>query len=67
MKWVNLGVAQGVLFIGLAAIYDRKNAAGILVGGFLAAVLLYAQYAYAKRCGLANPGTPTEQYAPTAG
>lgn len=62
MKWVHLGVAQGVLFIGLAAIYDRKNAAGILTGGTLAAALLYWQYDHAKKAGLANGGPPTENY-----
>lgn len=64
MKWVTLGVAQGVLFVVLAAIYDRKNAAPILLGGSLAAVLLYWQYEHAKNAGLqaqaeGAPGTET--------
>jgi hypothetical protein len=62
MKWVNIGVAQGVLFVGLAALYDRGNAKPILAGGLLAGVLLYAQYAHAKQAGLSRPGQPTEQY-----
>ena len=62
MKWVNIGVAQGVLFVILAAVWDRPHRVAILTGGGLAAVLLYAQYAHAKRSGLANGGTPTEQY-----
>jgi hypothetical protein len=62
MKWVNIGVAQGVGFVVLAAIYDRKHAAPILLGGGLATVLLYVQYAHAKRSGLANGGPPTERY-----
>ena len=62
MKWVHLGVAQGLLFIVLAAAYDRKEAVPILVGGTLAAVLLYAQYVHARNAGLANGGPPTEHY-----
>ena len=62
MKWVNIGVAQGVLFVILAAIWDRKDAAAILTGGGMAAVLLYAQYAHAKKSGLANGGPGTETY-----
>jgi hypothetical protein len=38
-----------------------------LLGGGLAAVLLYGQYVHAKRAGLENGGTPTESYGPPAG
>ncbi len=62
MKWVNIGVAQGVLFVILAAIWDRKDATAILTGGGMAAVLLYAQYAHAKKSGLASGGPGTETY-----
>lgn len=61
MKWVNLGVAQGVLFVGLAAAYDRQHATPILAGGLLAALLLYWQYLHARSAGLKSgqPGTET--------
>jgi hypothetical protein len=62
MKWVHLGVAQGVLFVGVAAFLDRRHAVPILAGGGAAAVLLYGQYAHAKRSGLASGGPPTESY-----
>jgi len=62
MKWVNIGVAQGVLFVAVAAILDRAHSRPILAGGGLAAVLLYAQYAHAKQAGLANPAPGTESY-----
>jgi len=62
MKWVNLGVAQGAGFVLIAAIYDRRHAAPILLGGGLAAVLLYVQYTHAKKSGLADGGPPTESY-----
>jgi len=62
MKWVNIGVAQGVVFVALAAWVDKRNRKPILAGGGTAAVLLYAQYAHAKQAGLANPGPGTESY-----
>lgn len=65
MKWVNLGVGQGVLFVVLAAVWDRKHRKPILLGGTLAAILLYFQYWHAKIAGLAAlaSGAPgTEQY-----
>lgn len=62
MKWVNIGVAQGFLFVGLAAMFDRERATAILLGGTLAAILLYAQYAYAKKCGLSSSAPGTENY-----
>lgn len=62
MKWVHLGVGQGALFIVLAAIWDRQHRKAILMGGALAAVLLYGQYEHARRSGLANGGPPTEQH-----
>jgi hypothetical protein len=62
MKWVNLGVGQGVLFVVIAAIADRKHRTAILAGGGLAAVLLYGQYTHARKSGLANGGPGTEKY-----
>lgn len=62
MKWVHLGVAQGLLFVGLAALYDRKEAVPILVGGGLAAALLYVQYTHARNAGLESDEPPTESY-----
>lgn len=66
MKWVNLGVAQGILFVTLAAFYDRKDAVPILAGGILAAILLYWQYTHARSAGLRNGGQPTETYSQPA-
>jgi hypothetical protein len=70
MKWVHLGVAQGVLFVALAALYDPKDARPILAGGALAAVLLYWQYIHARNAGLKDnrPGTENyETYGPPTG
>lgn len=59
-KWVYLGLGQAALFVALAAIWDPKQAVPILVGGGLAAGILYVSYAHAKQSGLANPGPTTE-------
>ena len=67
MKWVNLGVAQGALFIAIAAAVDRQHRGAIIAGGSVAGVLMYAQYTHAKRAGLANGGPPTEQYGQGGG
>ena len=62
MKWVNIGCAQAALFIAVAAYIDDRHRTAILVGGATAGVLMYAQYAHAKRAGLANGGAGTESY-----
>src|SRR5581483_10386853 len=62
MKWVHLCVAQGLLFVGLAALYDRKQATPIVVGGLLAAALLYVQHVLVRNSGLDNGGPPAERY-----
>lgn len=61
MKWVHLGVGQGLLFVFIAAAYTKTTRTPILIGGMLAAALLYAQYVYARNCGLSSdlPGTET--------
>lgn len=62
MKWVHLGLAQAIGFVAIAAYIDRKHAKPILVGGALAAVLLYGQYWHANAAGLASiaPGTESD-------
>lgn len=62
MKWVHLGMGQGILFVGLAAIYQPGDAVPILIGGTLAAAILYWSYDHAKKSGLENGGPPTENY-----
>jgi len=62
MKWVNLGVGQGVIFVVAAAAWDRSHRVAILAGGAAAALLLYLQYAHALRSGLETGGPPTERY-----
>jgi len=62
MKWVNIGTIQAIGFVWLAAISDRRNRAAIFWSGMLAAGMLYAQYLYAKACGLRSAAPGTEDY-----
>jgi hypothetical protein len=62
MKWVNIGVGQAALFIIIAALVDRQHRAAIIAGGTTAGVLMYAQYAHAKKAGLASGEPGTERY-----
>lgn len=60
MKWVKLGIAQGALFILIAACVERKRALAIISGGGLAGIILAACYVHANVSGMSNghlPGT----------
>lgn len=59
MKWVNLGLIQAAVFVGIAAFIAKKRWPSIL-GGALAGGLLAVQYAHAKRSGLASGQAGTE-------
>lgn len=61
MKWVNLGLIQAAVFVGIAAFIAKKSWPTIL-GGALAGGLLAVQYSHAKRSGLASGQTGTETY-----
>lgn len=62
MKWVNVGVAESVAVIAIAAYIDKQHRAAIISGGGLAIAVTYAQYMHAKSSGLANGGPATERY-----
>lgn len=62
MKWVWIGVGQGVAFVLIAAWIDRRHRKAILAGGTVAAVLMLASYYHARSCGLRNGGPGTESY-----
>lgn len=67
MKWVNIGTAEGFLFVGIAAFLEKDTRKAVLLGGTLAGGITYAEYVYAKHSGLKNPGPSTEtEYAGTA-
>jgi hypothetical protein len=65
MKWVYIGLGQSALFVGIAAMIEPAQAGPILAGGGLAGGIMYLSYAHAKNAGLANGGTPTEDYGGT--
>jgi hypothetical protein len=69
MKWVNIGMAQSALFIGIALVIDKQHRVAIAAGGVLAAGIMYGSYAHAKEAGLASGKPGTETYpsvSPTA-
>lgn len=59
MKWVHIGIAEGALMVGIAAIISPEVAGAFIAGGTVEAVITYAQYQHAKAAGLASnePGT----------
>jgi len=68
MKWVNIGLAQGALFVVIMMIAEPPGKKWRpLVGGGVAGVLLWAQYVHAKNAGLADNKPGTETYGPSSG
>lgn len=66
MKWVHIGLVQAAVFVAAAAWIDRAHRREIIAGGVTAGGLMYAQYAHAKRAGLAAKGASTEDSGPNA-
>jgi len=62
MKWVHIGLIQAAVFIGAAALFDKKHRTAILTGGGLAGGLMYGQYVHAKSAGLNSAEPGTEEY-----
>jgi uncharacterized BrkB/YihY/UPF0761 family membrane protein len=58
MKWVIIGLIQAGVFVLIAAAMD-DNKWPALLGGGMAAAIMWASYAHAKSAGLKNnaPGT----------
>lgn len=66
MKWVHLGLAQGAVFVLIGAYIEQKSGGdpwAPIIGGGLAAALLYGQYRHALTSGQASPGPGTESYS----
>jgi len=59
MKWVHLGLVQGLLFVAIGMYLDKERWPPLLGGG-VAGVLLYGQYLYALKSGTERPGESTE-------
>jgi hypothetical protein len=60
MKWVNIGTVEAGAVVVVAAIADPPMRNAILLGGGIALLVTYAEYLYANKSGLANPGPGTE-------
>lgn len=61
MKWVYIGLIQGAFFVAIGMYLDKERWPPLLGGG-IAAVLLWGQYQYALYQGTHNPGPSTETY-----
>lgn len=60
MKWVNISAAESIALIGvLVAAAPPGHKRWPILGGSMSLVITYAQYTYAKQCGLQSiePGT----------
>jgi hypothetical protein len=62
VKWVTIGIIEGLALVLLASFFDKKYRVPILIGGILEAVITYVEYAHAKSSGLENGGPTTETY-----
>ena len=63
MFWVNVGLAESVLFVAIASMIDHKHAKAFIGGAGLQMAITYGEYQYAKRLGLAQADLEmTEQY-----
>jgi hypothetical protein len=62
MKWVNIGLIEGIALVLIAAYIDRKHAAALIGGGLTEAAITYLEYLHGKSSGLKKPGPTTEEY-----
>ncbi len=65
MKWVKIGLAQAALFAGIGiavAVLTGQPWWAPALGSILAGVLLWWQYVYALRAGVASQEPGTETY-----
>ena len=60
--WVKVGLAEGALFVAIAAIIDPRNRKAFLAGGILEGLITWYEYGYATKAGLANAEAPTEDW-----
>lgn len=55
MKWVNIGLAQCVLFVAIVVAIQHKNKRPLwppLLGAAVGAPIMYGSYVYAKHAGM---------------
>ena len=61
MKWVNVGLIEGAVFVLIAAAIDPKHRNALLAGGLLEGIITYFEYRHAKQSGLASAEPGTEE------
>ena len=59
MKWVNVGVIEAAVLVGIAMAIEDETRMAILAGAVCEIIITYAEYLHAKRAGLrsSEPGT----------
>jgi hypothetical protein len=62
MKWVNIGILEGALLIGVTVFFDKKYSVPLIAGAVAEGIITYAEYVHGRASGLNNPGPGTEQY-----
>jgi len=63
MFWVNIGMIESALFVGIAMAIDKDHAKAFLGGAGLQMAITYAEYRYAKKLGMEQANLEgTEQY-----
>lgn len=65
MKYVNLGVVQGAIFVAAAVAFEPARAKPLIAGGVVATAFMYGLYWHAKRAGLASGEEGTEDWGST--
>jgi hypothetical protein len=60
-KWVNVGMVEGAVLVGVAVIVDANWRIPILAGALLEGIITYGEYLHARSAGLSSiaPGTET--------
>lgn len=61
-QWVNIGLLEGALFVGIAAVIDPRNRNAFLAGAGLEIAITWLEYRYATKAGLASLEQPTEDW-----
>lgn len=61
--WVNVGLAEGIIFVAIAAVIDPRNRRAFIAGGLLEAAVTWYEYQVATKMGLASAEQPTEDWS----
>lgn len=62
MKWVTIGMVEGLILVIIAAAVDKKYRLPILLGGLAEAAITWIEYAHGKKSGLESDEAGTESY-----